>query len=281
MPLCDACKKREAFYLRTYSGEKLCLPCLERSLAKAVRKALAKPGLLKPRIRILVPLSLSKPSYSLALTKILTRVEKSYGSTVLLAIPANIYDTNTLPRVDAEPVYLDLHIKPGLPTSPVSCTRLERRWALETAKKTGADAVVLPLTRTDLNLLLLHSLLEEGIEALSEAAPWLHTGPDEPRIVSGLWTLEAEAVAAYAFAKKLLVEPACKPQAITSKDVFYSIAGRRPELEFSSLKSLELLLASARASLKTCPLCKGFTRQPGACKYCRRLDIAVNPQSYS
>lgn len=230
---------------------------------------------MKPKSRLLVPVYLSLPSFSLAIARTITRIERSFGSEVILALPTTISA-----RVPPSLKLVEVDIKVGeLPGDAIGCLRLEKRWSLSVARTLGADAVVIPLTRTLMNLIMLNALLTGHPEGISEAEPWI--AESDPPIVSGLWMVESELVAAYTVLKGLYTEPACKLDLSLAKRVFYSIAGRRPELEFSSAKSLDLLRKGLTGLMGRCPLCAGYTpTSERPCKYCSStpLEVAIRYQ---
>ncbi len=274
--LCTACRRRPAIYKRTYSGDLLCSSCLERALERAVRRSLGETGLLRPRTRLLVPITLSMPGESIALARIVPRVERSYGSETIIAAPASLdIPESLIPKGPGTSMaIINLEVETPDRRDPIACARLERRWALEAARRLGAHAAIMPYTRTDLALLLLHAVLSGNPHAVSEALPYMPW--TSPPLVTGFHRAEGEIVAAYKASRGITVEPACIPDLSLAKLVFYSIAGRRPELEFSFLKSLDLLASPQGAS--KCTMCGGYTGSGPVCEYCShtrvRLEIA-------
>jgi len=83
--VCTLCKRREAFYFRPYSGEKLCRKCFAESIETKVRATIAKYKMLEFDSKIAVAVSGGKDSVSLLhiLAKI---VEKDYPKASLTAI---------------------------------------------------------------------------------------------------------------------------------------------------------------------------------------------------
>ncbi|MCE4628509.1 MAG: hypothetical protein F7C34_05130 [Desulfurococcales archaeon] len=272
-PLCTACKRRPAVYKRTYSGELLCARCTRKALHRAVKRSIARLGLLKPRQKILVPLASSNPLGSLVLASALSEIEEQYGSRVILGVPEGI-DASP-PRGVSVAVVRVSPREPPERGDPVACWRHDRRWSLRAARILGADAVLLPLTRTDLNLLLLEALLRGEPQALSEA---LHSlAWTKPPIASGLWRVEGELVAAYAAISGVEAPPGCVKRLSAAKEVYYSAASGRPELEYSPTKSLDALAAAASGMYPVCIECGGYA-SPGesTCRYCSRYTLNVS-----
>jgi uncharacterized protein (TIGR00269 family) len=82
--VCTICKRREAFFFRLYSGEKLCRKCFAKSIEEKVRTTIAKYKMLEFDDRIAVAVSGGKDSVSLL--HILAKIERGYPKTSLVAI---------------------------------------------------------------------------------------------------------------------------------------------------------------------------------------------------
>ena len=82
--LCSLCKRREAIYLRPYSGEALCKRCFLESVEEKVRAAISTYKMFRYDDRIGVALSGGKDS--LVLLNILARIEEKFPKSELIAI---------------------------------------------------------------------------------------------------------------------------------------------------------------------------------------------------
>jgi uncharacterized protein (TIGR00269 family) len=82
--VCTVCKRREAFFFRLYSGEKLCRKCFAKSIEEKVRTTIAKYKMLEFDDRIAVAVSGGKDSVSLL--HVLAKIERSYPKTSLVAV---------------------------------------------------------------------------------------------------------------------------------------------------------------------------------------------------
>jgi len=276
--VCDVCKRNKAVYLRTYSGHRLCPRCLERILARPVKRVIGESGLLRPNSRIALVIRPSSPAFSLAGLRLLSRVESKFNVKIIVIIPSQlgaVEPVNETLKIAAQRVIINkiekkFPVVEGDRLSMIACVRLERAWGLSLARKLGAEAFLYPLDRTTSNLLALEALFEGNPEGLSEALPvipWTN-----PPTIHYLHRIEAEALTAYTFIDKAWVDPLCNP-ILPSKIPFLSLMGSRPELEFSSTKTLERLARSLSKRWNKCPYCGGLTREAGACSYCRSLGV--------
>jgi len=82
--VCSVCKRREAFFFRPYSGEKLCRKCFAESIEEKVRTTIAKYQMLEFDDRIAVAVSGGKDSISLL--HILAKIERNYPKASLVAV---------------------------------------------------------------------------------------------------------------------------------------------------------------------------------------------------
>jgi uncharacterized protein (TIGR00269 family) len=82
--LCSICQRREAFYLRPYSGVKLCRSCFSKSIEEKTRVTIAKYSMFRFDDRIAVAVSGGKDSVSLL--HVLAKIERKYPRARLVAI---------------------------------------------------------------------------------------------------------------------------------------------------------------------------------------------------
>ncbi len=82
--ICTSCKRREAFFFRPYSGEKLCKKCFTLSIEDKVRATIAKYDMLEYNDRIAVAVSGGKDS--LSLLHILAKIERNFPKASLVAV---------------------------------------------------------------------------------------------------------------------------------------------------------------------------------------------------
>ena len=82
--VCSACKRREAFFYRPYSGERLCKKCFAESIETKVRGTIAKYNMFKFNDRIAVAVSGGKDS--LSLLSVLAKMEQVRPKASLVAV---------------------------------------------------------------------------------------------------------------------------------------------------------------------------------------------------
>jgi tRNA(Ile)-lysidine synthase TilS/MesJ len=82
--LCSACSRREAFFFRFYSGERLCRKCFTESIEAKVRATITKYRMFRFDDRIAVAVSGGKDS--LSLLHILAKMERRHPKASLVAV---------------------------------------------------------------------------------------------------------------------------------------------------------------------------------------------------
>lgn len=82
--LCTACKNKETFFFRSYSGERLCRRCFRKSVEGKARTTIARYEMLKFDDKIAVAVSGGKDS--LSLLNILAKLERKQPKSTLEAI---------------------------------------------------------------------------------------------------------------------------------------------------------------------------------------------------
>jgi uncharacterized protein (TIGR00269 family) len=81
--VCTLCKRRDAVFMRAYSGEKLCARCFCESVEDKVRATIAKYEMFEPTDKIMVAVSGGKDSVTML--HILAKIEKDFPKAILYA----------------------------------------------------------------------------------------------------------------------------------------------------------------------------------------------------
>lgn len=81
---CSLCGRREPFFFRPYSGERLCQSCFVKSIEQKVRATISKYSMLDFNDRIAVAVSGGKDSVSLL--HVMAKIEKDYPNASLVAV---------------------------------------------------------------------------------------------------------------------------------------------------------------------------------------------------
>ena len=84
MSMCTLCERREAVFMRPYSGEKLCGRCFCKSIENKVRATISRYEMLQPNDKIMVAVSGGKDSVTLL--NILAKIEKAFPEATLRAV---------------------------------------------------------------------------------------------------------------------------------------------------------------------------------------------------
>lgn len=84
MVMCTLCRRKEAVFMRRYSGEKLCGRCFCKSIESKVRGTISKYEMFEPKDKIMVAVSGGKDSVTLL--HILTKIEKAFPDAALSAV---------------------------------------------------------------------------------------------------------------------------------------------------------------------------------------------------
>lgn len=253
---CSVCRRRPPIYLRSFSGQRLCMPCLEEALSWGVKRSLRGVNAFRPGVTVAVYIAGIDPGSGVALVLTLSRVERAYGGRVLAVIPSYIELSGralSLLEGAARIARLDFRGLEGEVWAP-RLMRVERALAAIAARDYGAQVALLPLTRSHMAMIGLEAFMSGLHEYLWDISrPCVEV--DGLCVAAGFRSLETEPVAAYAALQGIDYSTRVEPL-YRYKRVFASVADRgRPELVYSSLGVAEAL-ASRYEGLE------------GRCRYC-------------
>lgn len=84
MPVCTLCERKDAVFVRPYSGERLCKKCFCKSIEKKVQTTISEYEMFKPDDVIIVGLSGGKDSTTLL--HVLAKIERHFARARLYAV---------------------------------------------------------------------------------------------------------------------------------------------------------------------------------------------------
>jgi len=309
MVTCTLCKRRDAVYVRTYSGEKLCTKCFTRSIENKVRATIARYEMFEPDDQIMVAVSGGKDST--ALLHVLAKIEKEFPKASLIAVTVDEgirgYRDEAL-RFAVENcrklgvkhvltsfkelfgIQLDELVKmlkernkgenTGL--SPCAYCGVLRRRALNlAARRAKADKLALAHNLDDEAQTILLNIMHGDALRIARVKPVLEEKHPKfvPR-VKPLCELPEKEVALYAYLKKVEFQSIPCPYSVTAlrsdiRAMLNRIEEKHAGTKFTILKSTEkirpaLEMAAEKTTLQECEIC-GEPAVDTVCKPCQML----------
>ena len=305
--ICTSCGKREAFFFRPYSGEKLCRKCFVKSVEEKVKATIAKYEMLKFDDRIAVAVSGGKDS--LSLLHILAKIEASYPKSSLVAVSVDEgisgYRDEALKivRENCEKLKIEYHVisfkelygytldeivkllelKGKTKLTPCAYCGVLRRKALNLiARKVEADKLATAHTLDDEAQTILLNILHGDILRIIREKP--KTDKKHPKLVQRIkpfCEIPEKEVALYAYVKKLkFQDKPCPYSAEALRNDIRFFLNRMEEkhsgMKFTILKTAEKVRRNLKEPfekevLKECLKCGEPTTQR-ICKACQMLQ---------
>jgi len=270
---CDLCG-RPAVYFRASSGHRLCLDCLGRMLERSIRRRLSPLDALKPGARILIPVTYYNTLASIGLADISALLKRGYGSEILIALPDFVRITKAPERFEKlNVIKVGVEPRPCL-TDAVQAIHYDRLWSFKLAQLLNFNVILMPLTRTDVTLLAIEIPLRGYEDAWGMLSTKVHIYGVS--IINALDSVEAEAIVSYAALSgyETSIEGSCTPKLETSR-ILRELKGLGPEVEFSSYKVVDLLVATATSKTAfRCSYCGNLTMRGDSCSLCRVIGAS-------
>jgi uncharacterized protein (TIGR00269 family) len=300
--MCNICRRREAFFFRPYSGEKLCRKCFTESIEEKVRTTIAKYNMFNFDDKIAVAVSGGKDSISLL--HVLTKIERDYPKARLLAITVDEgirgYRDEAL-KIAAEncrklgiehhvvsfkELYgytLDEIVKKGVSglTPCAYCGVLRRRALNAAARKLGADKVATAHTLDDETQTILLNILHGDVLRIAREKPV--TDEKHPKLVQKVkpfCEIPEKETALYAYVKKIRFQsrPCPYAQEALRNDIrvmLNRMEEKHAGIKFTVFKSIEkirpaLEKTAVKEGLRECVQCGEPTTEK-ICKTCQML----------
>lgn len=304
MLTCSVCRRKEAFYVRRYSGERLCRRCFSESIEGKVRAAISKYDMFKFDDRIAVAVSGGKDSVNLL--HILWKIEKEYPKASLCAITVDEgirgyrdeaikIATENCEALGVEQITVSFKEvfgytldeivkktgKKGL-TPCAYCGVLRRRALNIAAEEAKADKIATAHTLDDeIQTFLLNMLHGDPLRIMRSGPKFISDNPRlTPRVKPFCEVLERESVL-YAYVKNIRFQENPCPyagEALRNDVRFFlnRLEENHPGIKYTLYRSIEKIReASARQAgepiLKSCRIC-GEPTTGEICQVCKMIS---------
>jgi len=305
-PFCSACKTREAFFHRQYSGETLCKKCFTRSIEDKVRATITRYHMLSFNDHLAVAVSGGKDS--LSLLHILGKLKRFRPKTVLTAVTVDEGIAGY--RGEALAIAAEKCEKLGIPHHIVSfkdiygftldelifkarskgqteltacayCGVMRRKAINIGARQVHANKVATAHTLDDEAQTVLMNIFRGDVARLAKEKPV--TSPVHPLLVQKIkpfCEIPENESALYAYVKKIKFQDTPCPYASEAlrNDVRWMLnrmEARHAGTKFTVLKAMERLRpaleeTARKEEFKTCVEC-GEPSAADLCKTCEML----------
>lgn len=303
---CTACKRREAFFFRPYSGEKLCRRCFIKSVEDKARATVARFRMLGFDDRVAVAVSGGKDSVSLL--HVLARLERHYPRASLVAVTVDegikgyrdealeiaaencrklgvehcVVSFKNLFGFTLDEMVKRLHRKKErVPTSCACCGVLRRKALNLAARKVKANKVATAHTLDDEVQTILLNIFHGDVLRIAREKPV--TDEVHPKLVQRIkpfCEIPENETALYAYVKKIRFQSKPCPYASEAlrNDVRWMlnrVEERHVGVKFTIFKSMERIRPaleemSRREGLSECCEC-GEPTSEKLCRTCQML----------
>ncbi|MEM2968026.1 MAG: TIGR00269 family protein [Candidatus Bathyarchaeia archaeon] len=304
--VCTVCRRREAFFFRRYSGEKLCRKCFAESIEAKVRVTIATYKMFRFDDRIAVAVSGGKDS--LSLLHILAKIERRHPKASLVAVTVdegikgyrdealaiaaancktlgiehNVAAFKTLFGFTLDEIVAKAREKSASELTPCAyCGVLRRRALNVVAREVGADKIATAHTLDDEAQTILLNIFRGDITRLAKEKPV--TDEAHPRFVQKVrpfCEIPEKESALYAYVKKIQFQDVPCPYASAAlrnemRFMLNHMEERHPGTKFAVFKSIERLrpaldAIASKAEFKECVVC-GEPASAKLCKVCEML----------
>lgn len=303
--VCSVCKRRDVFFFRRYSGERLCCKCFAESIEAKVRVTIAKYKMFSFDDRIAVAVSGGKDSISLL--HILAKIERRHPKASLVAVTVDegikgyrdealaiavknckvlgvehhVVAFKELYGLTLDEIIAKAREKCDLELTPCAyCGVLRRRALNVAAREVGADKLATAHTLDDEAQTILLNIFRGDILRLAKEKPV--TDEVHPRFVQKVrpfCEIPEKESALYAYVKKIKFQDVPCPYASEAlrnemRLMLNRMEERHPGTKFAVFKSIERLRPALdeigrKAGFKECVACG----EPAAAELCRVCEF--------
>jgi len=304
MAACTTCERREAFFSRSYSGERLCRKCFCESVERRVRTTISRYEMLEPDDRTAVAVSGGKDSVSLL--HIMASIEKGFPKASLCAVMVNegikgyrdeamriaVRNFRKLgveyTTVSFEDLYghaLDeiVAMSRDSKLTPCSYCGVLRRRALNTAAKlVNADKIATAHNLDDeAQTYILNIIHGDPLRVLRVKPVLTPVQPGLVRRIKPLCEVPEREVALYAYIKRIAFQSVPCPYAGSAlrndvRNILNRLEEKHPGMKYTIFRSVEKIRDALEESvpkveLKACEVC-GEPTLGGICQACQILQ---------
>ncbi|MEM2995412.1 MAG: TIGR00269 family protein [Candidatus Bathyarchaeia archaeon] len=313
---CTVCKRREAFFFRRYSGEKLCKKCFVESVEAKVRATIAKYGMFEFDDRIAVAVSGGKDSVSLL--HILAKIERDYPKASLVAVTVDegisgyrdealkiavencrklgvahhVVSFKELYGYRLDEIVAKLKKKGGAELTPCAYCGVMRRKALNViARKVGANKIATAHTLDDETQTFLLNIFHGDILRIAREKPV--TDKAYPKLVQRVkpfCEIPEKETALYAYINKIKFQSKPCPYASEAlrndvRSMLNRIEEKHAGIKFTVFRAMEKIRPvlenqAKKEGLSECVEC-GEPTTESLCKACQMIrQVDQNRYSY-
>jgi len=305
--VCTLCKRRESFYYRSYSGEKLCRKCFSKSIEIKVRATIAKYKMLEFNDVIAIAVSGGKDSVSLL--HILAKIEKDYPKASLVAVTVDegikgyrdealeiarencqrlgiehsVISFKELYGLTLDEIVENLNRKEESVLTPCAYCGVMRRKALNLlARKVGANKLATAHTLDDETQTILLNIFHGDVLRIAREKPV--TDEAHPKFiprVKPFCEIPEKETALYAYIKKIKFQTIPCPYASEAlrndvRVMLNRVEEKHPGIKFTIFRSFEKIRPAIETTIKKekisqCKICGDPTTEK-ICKACQMIE---------
>jgi uncharacterized protein (TIGR00269 family) len=303
--ICTACKTRDAFFSRPYSGEKLCKRCFTKSIEEKARATVAKCRMLKFDDRVAVAVSGGKDSISLL--HILAKMQRDHPKSTLVAVTVDEGIRNyrdealKLAAENCRKLSVEHHVVSfkqlfgftldeivklqrqkgeGNLTSCAYCGVLRRRALNMTAREIKADKLATAHTLDDETQTILLNIFHGDVLRIAKEKPVTdEVHPKLVRKIKPFCEIPERETALYAYVKKIEFQSRPCPYASEAlrndaRVMLNRMEEKHPGIKFTIFKSIEKIRPALEEMAKKEGLGEcGECGEPTTAKICRTCQL--------